>query len=195
VALLALFDCYAPRRRKSAGSFPVYRYAYKTLRILELTKVYVGNLMFLGRRERFPYIKATSNRALYKLYMRVGFPWVSPARTRKAILSAGSVAARKYDPKIYAGHITLFRASELPAGTSRDPQMGWGRLAVRGLEVHVVPGYFGQIIREPRVRLLVKQFTACLLKAQAMNGSEPIVRAAQSNEKDSTHVAARLISS
>ena len=176
VAFLALFDCYAPRQRRSTGSFLVSRYAYKILRILELAKVYVGNLMLLGPRERFPYIKATSNRALYKLYMRVGYPWASAARTRKAIFNAGTEAARKYDPEIYQGHVTLFRASQLRAGSPRDLQMGWGRLARGGLDVHVVPGYFGQIIREPRVRLLAKQFIACLSKAQGMNGSGPLGR-------------------
>jgi thioesterase domain-containing protein/acyl carrier protein len=187
VALLALFDCYAPRRPKSAGSFRVNLYAYKILRILELIKVYVGNFMLLERRERLPYMRATSNRALYKLYMWC-FPWVSAARTRKAILRAGSVAARKYGPKTYLGRVTLFRASQLPAGSSRDSQMGWESLTAGGLEVHIIPGYFGQIIREPRVRLLARQFTACLLKEQQMKGSEPLVREARSDESDDAKV-------
>jgi thioesterase domain-containing protein/acyl carrier protein len=189
VALLALFDAYAPRRKRSARSSLLYRYRYRAVRLFERTvSLHIGNLSVLKRRERLPYIKSKFNKALYKLYMGLGSAWIPAARNRRMILNAGSRASRNYHPKAYPGKITLFRATDLGSGISHDSQMGWGRLAGGGLETHLIPGYHAHIVLEPRVRLLAKELTASLSKAQESKETESIVREAQSNEKDSTNV-------
>jgi aspartate racemase len=183
VGLLALFDSYAPRRQKSAQNPLLYRYRYKAIRFFQTINLHVSNLLLLGPRERLPYIKAKLNKALYKLYMGIGSPWIRAARIRRKILNAGTQAARHYNPKVYPGRVTLFRATKLPRVFNHDPQMGWGRLAGGGLEAHLIPGYHAHIVLEPRVRLLAEQLMACLRKAQEIEGSGQIARAEQGQEE------------
>src|SRR5690606_40805383 len=49
-------------------------------------------------------------------------------------------AWRKYTPKPYAGHITLFRAMEESDHSAPQPDMGWGEIAKEGVSVYDVPG-------------------------------------------------------
>ena len=175
VGLLALFDSYAPRKNWSARSSMLHRYRYKAIRLFEMTVgLHVSNLLILEPKERLSYVKGKFNKALYKLYMGLGSAWIPAARHRRNILKAGSRASRNYDPKIYPGKITLFRATNLGGGIEHDPQMGWGRLAGGGLETHVIPGYHAHIVLEPRVRVLATQLIAVLERAQKITGSERI---------------------
>ena len=185
VGLLALFDSYAPRRNRSARSSLFYRYRYKAIRLLEMTVgLHVNNLLILEPEERLSYVKEKFNKALYKLYMGLGSSWIRAARHRRNILKAGSQAARNYDPKIYPGKITLFRATNLGGGIEHDPQMGWGRLAGGGLETHLIPGYHAHIVLEPRVRVLATQLIAVLERAQKITGSERIAGEERSQKRD-----------
>jgi amino acid adenylation domain-containing protein len=173
IAFLALFDCYAPRPEKSGRSSLMRRYRYRAIRFFERTvSLHVGNLSVLPRKERFPYLKGKFNKALYKLYMAVGAWWIPAARNRRLILKTGSRASRKYYPKLYPGKVTLFRATELGGGIDHDPEMGWGRLAGAGVEIHLIPGYHAHIVLEPRVRLLAKELIRSLSEAQDIQGRE-----------------------
>ena len=100
------------------------------------------------------------------------------------ILNAGSRASRNYDPKIYPGKITLFRATDLGGGIEHDPQMGWGRLAGGGLETHLIPGYHAHIVLEPRVRVLARQLIAVLERARKITGSEQIAGERAESKRD-----------
>jgi amino acid adenylation domain-containing protein len=167
VAFLALVDSFAPRRRGSVRSSLLRQYRYRAIRMFERTvSLHISNLAFLEARERLPYLKGKINKGLYKLYMAVGVAWVPAARNRRKILKAGSRAARQYNPRRYPGKITLFRATELGGGIKHDPQMGWGGLADRELETHLIPGYHAHIVLEPRVRLLAKEMLRSLSEAQ-----------------------------
>jgi amino acid adenylation domain-containing protein len=182
VALLALFDSFAPRRGKRARSSLLRRYRYRAICVFERTvSLHIGNLSVVAPRKRLPYIRDKFNKALYKLYMGLGSAWVPAARARRSILKAASQAARKYNPKTYPGKITLFRATDLGGGIRHDHDMGWRPLAGAGVETHLIPGYHAHIVLEPRVRLLAKELTAVLARAQECKESGPIVRAVQSN--------------
>jgi amino acid adenylation domain-containing protein len=174
IALLALVDAFAPRREGLARAPRLRRYRQRAIRLYERTVgLHIGNLRFLEAGERLAYVKAKINKALYKFYMTGGAAWLPAARNRRSILSAGSEAARHYQPKIFPGKITLFRAAELGGGITHDPQMGWGRLAGAGVETHIIPGYHAHIVLEPRVRLLAKELMACLEKAQEDSLARP----------------------
>jgi aspartate racemase len=180
VGLLALFDSYAPRRNWSARTSLLRRYRYKAVRLFEMmVGLHVGNLLILEPKEWPSYLKDKFNKALYKLYMGLGSAWIPAARQRRQILNTGSRAARSYRPQIYPGKITLFRATNLGGGIERDPQMGWGRLAGRGLETHLIPGYHAHIVLEPRVRVLAERLTACLDRelAGALSEESELARA------------------
>jgi hypothetical protein len=92
--------------------------------------------------------------------------------TLRAIQETNHQAYRYYRPKVYPSSITLFRPCEQPAGYDYDPQMGWGRLAAGGVEIHDIPGYSQSIIWvEPQVRFLAEQLRACLYRAQVTASS------------------------
>jgi thioesterase domain-containing protein len=166
VGLLALFDSYAPRGEIRARRSVGFRYRRKVIRFFETVGLHLDNLSVLEPNERFSYLKGKFHKALYKLYMAGGAPWVPAARQRRNILKAVTQAARSYHAKTYSGKITLFRASRLRAGIRHDTQMGWGRLAGGELESHLIPGYYAHIVLEPRVRVLAQKLTAALSKAQ-----------------------------
>jgi hypothetical protein len=45
--------------------------------------------------------------------------------------------------------------------------MGWGDLAVGGMEIHEIPGAHSQhLIREPKIQIVIDKLRACLNEAQ-----------------------------
>lgn len=57
--------------------------------------------------------------------------------------------SESYEPKPYDGHITLFRSRREPTGLWFDPLAGWGRLARRGVSLHLIDGDHFSMFREP----------------------------------------------
>ena len=167
VSFLAVIDSFAPRRGIFAQSSVYRRYRYRAIRLYERTlSLHLGNLSVLKSSERVPYIKSKINKALYKLYVNLGFRWIPAARTRRNILKTGSLASRQYRPRIYPGKIILFRATDLGGGIKHDPQMGWDGWAGGELETHLIPGYHAQLVLEPRVQQLAKELSRSLSEAQ-----------------------------
>ena len=78
------------------------------------------------------------------------------------ILRTHTEAWRKYEPRVYPGHITLFRASEQPGDGPLEPDLGWGRLASGGVEVYEVPGDHLSMIHEPDVQFLAARMKECI---------------------------------
>lgn len=77
------------------------------------------------------------------------------------VVRANLVASRTYVPKPYAGRIALFRATDLHPGVAAmpeavfaDPPLGWGCLAERPVDVHVIPGDHFSMIAAPHVKVL-----------------------------------------
>jgi thioesterase domain-containing protein len=77
-------------------------------------------------------------------------------------LEACAAALDSYRPGRYTGKIVLLRArtSALLADTTLD--RGWGRFADGGVEVRTIRGDHATILREPHVRELAQELTACL---------------------------------
>ncbi len=71
-------------------------------------------------------------------------------------------ALRQYQPRIYPGRLTLFRARMQPLFSSHNPDKGWGQLAAGGLEIRVVPSNHLGMLQEPHVRVVAEQLRACL---------------------------------
>jgi thioesterase domain-containing protein len=67
-------------------------------------------------------------------------------------------------PKTYGGRVAVFRVPRQPLDRIRDKELGWGRLAIGGVDVYVVPGKHGTVLREPNVQGLAEQLKKCLLK-------------------------------
>jgi amino acid adenylation domain-containing protein len=72
---------------------------------------------------------------------------------------------KNYVPKPYPDRVTLFRSQVQPLLVCPLPDLGWGRLAASGVEVHVVPGGHYSMLQEPHVRVLGKRLAGVLLQA------------------------------
>ena len=161
VAMLALFDTPTPW---AAAPKPLFKklagYLHNVRRfgpgyIREKLGQRMGDLRLnLRRRLRAPEESATQILA-------------DEVRLRHLL---GETAAR-YDLRAYPGRITLFALAHRdgmsdslfdPALFDVDPQLGWGRLAAGGVEVHELPGEHLSIFQEPHVRSLAEKLTACL---------------------------------
>ena len=67
-------------------------------------------------------------------------------------------------PRTYNGRISVFRAHEQPRQRIRDLYLGWGRLALGGVDVHFIPGGHTSVLKEPYVEGLANELKKCLLK-------------------------------
>lgn len=80
-------------------------------------------------------------------------------------------ASRRYVPKPYPGHITVFRTRVHPFICSFDPAFGWREFAGDGVTVRIVPGRHESILEEPHVQVLARELSACLENSQ-LNGDK-----------------------
>ncbi len=73
-------------------------------------------------------------------------------------------ARRRYQLRPFAGKIDLFRVEHQPSADlfEQDPFLGWNGMALGGIEVHDLPGYHGQHLREPNVKILGQKMLRCL---------------------------------
>jgi thioesterase domain-containing protein len=73
-------------------------------------------------------------------------------------------AQGKYEPKVYPGRITFFRASQQPPGYYVDPQLGWGAIATEGVETYEIPGHHSSIVTSP---VLAEKLKVCLERIES----------------------------
>ncbi|HEY6802274.1 MAG TPA: amino acid adenylation domain-containing protein [Pyrinomonadaceae bacterium] len=75
---------------------------------------------------------------------------------------------RRFDPPVYSGRITVFRASEEPTEVrGLDPTKGWSALSTQPVEVHIVPGNHETMGLEPNVKALSARLQSCIDEALA----------------------------
>jgi len=67
-------------------------------------------------------------------------------------------------PRTYPGRVSVFRAHKQPLNRIRDKELGWGRLAEGGVDLHYVPGKHGaSVLQEPNVQVLAAAMKKCLV--------------------------------
>jgi hypothetical protein len=71
-------------------------------------------------------------------------------------------AGTNYVPRQYGGRVLLLRTRGQPLFSSLDPQYGWSKLALGGLEVRIIPGAHEHIFIEPNVRVLAREIKTAL---------------------------------
>ena len=109
---------------------------------------------------RATYIRHTVPAMIRHRWLLNKLPHEWPVPTRSA--SGPSV---DYQPRNYPGHIVLFWATEGWARRGRNPDLGWGRLADRGVSVRAVPGNHRTMAYGGNARILARQVTECLTQA------------------------------
>jgi thioesterase domain-containing protein len=73
---------------------------------------------------------------------------------RVRVLDAELQALNSYEPAVYPGQITLYRARRQPLMCSYEPTKGWSRLSAQRVRIIEVPGSHHSIIEEPYVTSL-----------------------------------------
>lgn len=70
-------------------------------------------------------------------------------------------------PRTFSGRVSVFRARKQPLNRIRDKELGWGRLAEGGVDLHYVPGTHGaSVLQEPNVEVLAAEINKCLVDAE-----------------------------
>jgi FkbH-like protein len=175
VALLALFDTYGPgypQIRKDASVIKQRLHA-----LLSLVGRIGDNLRALNSWGKIAYIVNRVKKV--RTIAQRKYAWKKNEFERKFSAATGRElpadlqrnhkaierALKSYKQERYAGHLTLFRASQQPYGAIPNPTLGWEQVVNGGIEVHEVPGAHGAVTVEPYARHLAEKLTPCLERA------------------------------
>jgi thioesterase domain-containing protein/acyl carrier protein len=103
-------------------------------------------------------------KSTYKFCRRHGYP--TPAFLQD-IMKIYLLAGQSYRPQPFPGRITLFRAETRDQVFEGDAKLGWGALALGGLDIHEIPCEHLSILETPSVLVLGDRLQLCLSTAQA----------------------------
>jgi aspartate racemase len=161
VALLVLFDTYGSRQSESVPlQKPAFRH-WKSL--LTIASNYVIEQV-KGNTERLKYqIKEILWRFVFQFHRILARPL--PYSNRKLMVEeATRQALRKYVLQVYSGQVTVFRTEDgLVVGQQEsDPKMGWGELALGGVDIYDISGIHNSIFKEPHVQSVSEKMKACI---------------------------------
>lgn len=87
----------------------------------------------------------------------------------RAIFELNDRAVRSFIPRKYAGKLVLIKSREgYERHTVRSPyhDLGWGRIAEKGVTVYEVPGTHLNMVREPNVQFVARHLQDCLDEIQ-----------------------------
>jgi amino acid adenylation domain-containing protein len=173
IALLVLFDTHARKAPPESEQLSSETLSNKGSKHLQ-------NLLQLSPKQQLDYILYWLNtRIKYRkqlvewkfkmmvaqVYERLERP-LPPALREFRVLQANLSATQSYQPSVYPGRLTLFRASEETETLLNNPFLGWDTVVTGGIEIHDTPGHHTTMIFEPRVSVLAEKLIICLEKAQ-----------------------------
>jgi acyl-CoA synthetase (AMP-forming)/AMP-acid ligase II/thioesterase domain-containing protein/acyl carrier protein len=181
VALLAIFDGeLSSASPQTIGR--IWRSGWASLR--NLPYWLMDDFLRTPREKLFARMSKGISREMRKVAGRLRDPWAlkSGARTSdtedpsleslppeyRMVIDTHRDAVTQYKPRRYPGQITLFRARAqglLAAPQAHD--LGWGRIAVGGVDVKVCPGNHANMMWEPFVRILAREVRRALDKVEA----------------------------
>jgi oxalate---CoA ligase len=164
VGFVGLFDSYARGYPKMLPATSLPRYLVN--RLLQVVDNQVNTLRLIEPEQRWAFVKEKISiipQEVQKL-LRQYYWWTKQPlpKALQKVQKANKKAVKSYVPKVYPGNVTVFRAEKQPVGCIPDLELGWGRYVSGGIEVHTVPGYHANVIREPFVKVLGQKLKACL---------------------------------
>jgi thioesterase domain-containing protein len=121
---------------------------------------YAGRLVWLRRldlKNQISFIRKKARGALGRIS-------ANGLKRRRNPLHEFYFPGPNFVPRTYNGPISLFRTHQQPRQRIRDTYLGWGRLALGGVDVHFIPGSHASILKEPYVEGLANELKKCLLK-------------------------------
>ena len=131
-----------------------------TLNQLWIVDYYVRRLKLLRRQSRQEQFKAAIKKIrgfTRKLVARV----IPAAPSRESLVShnpwkTGYKPNTEFVPKIYSGHLTVYRIHRRPYYRISDEALGWRKRVRGGVDVEYVPGDHTTILRDPNVQVLAR---------------------------------------
>ena len=69
---------------------------------------------------------------------------------------------KHFVPKRFRAPVALFKRPKQPFYYVKDPEMGWGARSEARVEIHQIPFDHDEVLREPHVRTLGEELTACI---------------------------------
>jgi thioesterase domain-containing protein len=163
VALLALLDTYAPGAVQQL--LARQRISAHWDKFLQLGPTYILEKTIKRFNDQLNH---SLKGICCKFYMSIGQPLPNNLQDF-TVEQENQEAASNYVPQAYPGRVTLFQAMDKIAGVSsyHDPLLGWGELAVGGLEIHEIPSNHLGMLQQPHVQVLAEKLKACINRVQA----------------------------
>ena len=160
--LLILFDTYPNPGKFSYGQNGVPK-GYK--RLSKIDK-HVGRLLIEGGRARAKhYLSKTAKVLLTKLPFITYKERIPPERNVR-IWDANERAVNDYFMEPINCRLTLFLADQNYSRFYEDTRLGWSEYALKGLEIHVVPGNHLSIMYPPNVKILAEKLKVCINRVE-----------------------------
>jgi thioesterase domain-containing protein len=172
VALVALFDTGNPAFCRSLPRLKALR--FRTLHALEraryrlsrLTAIATGREIELARK----LVESARNRIGDWLW-KAGFTAYRWSRRPLPEVLWDNLklcirATELYRPKPYPGRIILFKAEEQKGFYGPDSELGWGDVALGGVQIIDVPGDHMSLLEKPRVFQLANHLRAAMEASQ-----------------------------
>ncbi|MEH2435495.1 MAG: amino acid adenylation domain-containing protein [Nostoc sp.] len=160
VAFLVLFDTYGLRNIESV---PLQKTASSHKSFLTIASNYVFEQVKRNTDRLKSQIKEILWRIVFHFHLIIGRPL--PYSNRKFMVEeATRQALRKYVLQVYSGRATVFRTEDgLVVGQREaDSKMGWGKLALGGVDIYDISGIHNSIFKEPHVRSVSKKMKDCI---------------------------------
>ncbi len=98
-------------------------------------------------------------RIMYRLRGRQRRP-IADREAEKLTMS--KAIAHSYVPRIFPGHVIIFRPEERAPEYGHDPSLGWAQVAGGGADVHYIPGDHLSFMCQPYVGDLARQLESYL---------------------------------
>ncbi len=158
VDLLALFDTIPYKGPFSYGKAG----APAGPKWLEKLDTHIGRLLVRGTKERFQHYRKKGKKFIWNKIPFLSYKEPIPPERNQQIWDANFRAIRNYYQEPYNGRLTLFLASDFYARCYQDVRLGWHAYALKGLEIHVVPGDHLTMMYPPNVEVLAKELAKCI---------------------------------
>ncbi|PYV42188.1 MAG: hypothetical protein DMG06_14795, partial [Acidobacteria bacterium] len=130
-------------------------------------RLYVHTLARIRGRQRFGYLLERLKRIMQMVAQRDVFRGDRSEFYLRVVTQANLAALQQYQPRVYPGHVVLFRAEGRKVASGDDRRLAWNQLAAGGLEIQAVPGAdSGLMLTEPHVRVLARRLEACIESAR-----------------------------
>lgn len=156
VSLLALIDYPGPDVRLTRMDW--IRYHLISLSMLPMRE----RIRYISRGLSWRFQTAKAKRRIRIAQNAAGGDDFRARWSSIDVLEQSMRAIRNYQIKPFPGCVTLFRGRHSNPSMVIDPQGGWGRVALEGVDLIEVPGGHLSIFKEPHIRELGAALARCL---------------------------------